>query len=29
MTNKDQFLVKAEPFYQPQGREVELFAAAW
>jgi nitric oxide reductase NorQ protein len=29
MSNKDQFLVKAEPFYQPQGREVELFAAAW
>jgi len=29
MSNKEQFLVKAEPFYQAQGREVELFAAAW
>ena len=29
MSNREQFLVKAEPFYQAQGREVELFAAAY
>jgi len=29
MSNREQFLVKAEPFYQPQGREVELYAAAY
>ena len=29
MSNREQFLVKAEPFYQAQGREVELYAAAY
>lgn len=29
MSNPTQFLVKREPFYQAQGREVELFAAAY
>jgi nitric oxide reductase NorQ protein len=29
MSNREQFLVKAEPFYQPQGREVELYEAAY
>jgi len=28
MSNKEQFLVKAEPYYQAQGREVALFEAA-
>ena len=29
MSNKEQFLVKAEPYYQAQGREVALFEAAY
>ena len=29
MTDKTQYLVKQQPFYQPQGNEVELFAAAY
>jgi len=29
MSNKEQFLVKAEPYYQAQGREVTLFEAAY
>jgi nitric oxide reductase NorQ protein len=29
MSNKEQFLVKSEPFYQAQGREVELYEAAY
>ena len=29
MSNKEQFLVRSEPFYQAQGREVELYAAAY
>ncbi|MBI5793033.1 MAG: CbbQ/NirQ/NorQ/GpvN family protein [Rhodocyclales bacterium] len=29
MSNREQFLVKVEPFYQAQGREVELYAAAY
>jgi len=29
MTSKDQFLVKQEPFYQAQGREVALYEAAY
>jgi nitric oxide reductase NorQ protein len=29
MTAKEQYRVHQEPFYQPQGREVELFAAAY
>jgi nitric oxide reductase NorQ protein len=29
MSNKDQFLVKAEPYYQAQGKEVALFEAAY
>lgn len=29
MSSKDQFLVKQEPFYQAQGREVELYEAAY
>jgi len=29
MSNKEQFLVKAEPYYQAQGREVVLFEAAY
>ncbi len=29
MSNKEQFLVKAEPYYQAQGKEVELFEAAY
>jgi nitric oxide reductase NorQ protein len=29
MSNKEQYLVKQEPFYQPQGNEVALFDAAY
>jgi nitric oxide reductase NorQ protein len=29
MTDKTQYLVKREPFYQPQGKEVALFEAAY
>lgn len=29
MSNREQFLVASEPYYQAQGREVELFAAAY
>ncbi len=29
MSNKEQFLVKSEPFYQAQGREVSLYEAAY
>ena len=29
MSNKEQFLVRTEPYYQAQGKEVELFAAAY
>jgi nitric oxide reductase NorQ protein len=29
MSNKEQYLVRAEPFYQAQGREVELYEAAY
>jgi nitric oxide reductase NorQ protein len=29
MSHREQFLVKVEPFYQAQGREVELYAAAY
>ena len=29
MSNKDQYLVKTEPFYQAQGREVALYEAAY
>ena len=29
MSNKEQFLVKAEPYYQAQGKEVALFEAAY
>lgn len=29
MTAKEQYKVRQEPFYQPQGKEVELFAAAY
>jgi nitric oxide reductase NorQ protein len=29
MSNKEQYLVRTEPFYQAQGREVELYAAAY
>jgi nitric oxide reductase NorQ protein len=29
MNAHDQYLVRKEPFYSPQGREVELFAAAY
>lgn len=29
MTNKDQYHVKKEPFYQPVANEVALFEAAW
>jgi hypothetical protein len=29
MSNKEQFLVRTEPFYQAQGKEVELYAAAY
>ena len=27
MSNREQFLVRTEPYYQAQGKEVELFAA--
>jgi len=29
MSNKDQYLVRQEPFYQPQGNEVALYEAAY
>ena len=29
MSNKDQYLVKQEPFYQAQGREITLYEAAY
>ena len=29
MSNREQFLVRTEPYYQAQGKEVELFAAAY
>ncbi len=29
MSNKDQYLVKQEPFYQAQGREIALYEAAY
>ena len=29
MSNKDQYLVKQEPFYQAQGKEVALYEAAY
>jgi nitric oxide reductase NorQ protein len=29
MSNKEQYLVRTEPFYQAQGREVELYEAAY
>ena len=29
MSNKEQYLVKTEPFYQAQGREVALYEAAY
>lgn len=29
MSNKEQYLVKQEPFYQPQGNEVALYEAAY
>ncbi len=29
MTDKDQYLIRKEPFYQAQGREVTLYEAAW
>ncbi|MCX7164960.1 MAG: CbbQ/NirQ/NorQ/GpvN family protein [Rhodocyclales bacterium] len=29
MSNKEQYLVRTEPFYQPQGKEVTLYEAAY
>ncbi len=29
MSNKEQYLVRTEPYYQAQGREVALYEAAW
>ena len=29
MSNRDQYLVKTEPFYQAQGNEITLYEAAY